>query len=396
MTADASPTPRHRIRKALVAFAVVIALLVGGLFAYTSAKDMQGPTFIARFLFTRTSDAGTLFDGRTIDAAAAEHPIPESVRPLPSTVQWMGKPLATEKVLKTTKTNSFMVLCRGEVVHEWYAEKSDRTRRQSSWSVAKSVVSLLVGQLIGEGKLTEDTRLVEVLPEFKNGTDFDTITVADLLDMKSGIDVAEDYSYFKPFSGVGGLLMTTDLVGYLKDNRGLRFDPGSKSEYRSVDAQYLSMIASRVDGKPLAEMAKERLWDPIGAEDDAVWSLDSKGGIEKGFAALNATPRDFAKIGLLVANNGKVGDEQVVPAAWIKRISTPVAEAYPDWMYAAQWWHPPGHETHHDFMAEGVYGQYVYENPANHTVIVKLSDYGAEQDEEELVDVFRSLAGSCT
>lgn len=396
MTADVPARKRHRIRTTLISIVVVLALLVGGLFVYTSAKDMNGPTFLARYLVTRTSDAGTLFPSRAIDEADTARATPASMSPLPATVSWKGKQVATGKVLETTKTNSLLVMCRGEVVHEWFADKGDRSRRQSSWSVAKSVVSLLVGQLIGEGKLTEDTTLVEVLPDFKNGTDFDSITVSDLLDMESGIDVAEDYSYFKPFSGVGGLLMTTDLEGYLKKNRGLRFEPGSKSEYRSVDAKYLSMIVTKIEGEPLADVVERRLWDPIGADDGATWSLDREGGIEKGFATLNATPRDFAKLGLLVANGGKVGDQQVIPAAWIDRITTPVAEAYPDWMYAAQWWHPPGHETNHDFTALGVYGQYVYVNPDHDTVIVKLSDYGAEQDEEETIDVFRSFADSCS
>lgn len=396
MSHEAPERKRHRVRSSLISAVAVIALLVGALFVYTSATDMNGPVFLARYLATRTSDAGALFPGRIIEDAQTARPVPRAISPLPSTVPWKGKQADAEKVLSTTKTNSFMVLCRGEVVHEWYADDGDRTRRQSSWSVAKSVVSLMVGQLISEGKVTEDTQLVDVLPEFKAGTSFDTITLSDLLDMESGIDIAEDYSYLKGFTGVGGLLMTTDLEGYLKKNRGMRFEPGSRSEYRSVDAQYLSMIVTRLENKSLAEVVKQRLWDPIGAEDDAVWSLDHKGGIEKGFAALNATPRDFAKLGQLVLDGGKVGDRQVIPAAWIQRISTPVAEADTGWMYAAQWWHPPGYETNHDISAMGVYGQYVYVNRSKHTVIVKLSDYGDVQDEEELIDVFRSFASNCS
>lgn len=395
MTVEEPRRPRHRLRRGALVVLLVLALAVAGAFVYTSATKMNGPIFIARYLSTRSSDAGTLFAHRSIAASTTPRSLDERLTPLPESVPWKGADVSTEKVLEETHSNSLMVVCRGTVVHEWYATDDDRTRRQSSWSVAKSVVSLLIGQLIGEGRLFEDTRLVEVLPEFATGTDFDTITVGDLLDMESGIDVAEDYSILKPFTGVGGMEMTTDLVGYLKKNRGLRFEPGSRSQYRSVDAQYLSMIVSRIEGESLAAVVERKLWGPMGAEDGATWSLDREGGIEKGFAALNATPRDFAKIGQLVLDGGKVDGRQIVPADWITRISTPVVEADPGWMYAAQWWHPPGYEANRDFSAIGVYGQFIYVNPEHQSVVVKLSDHGAEQDEADLVEVFRSFADAC-
>lgn len=387
--------PRRRWPRVLIAISAVIVLLVAGAFAYTSLNHMNNPALIARYLMTPSSEAGQLFPYREVAASDSPRPIPGQVTDLPATVQWKGETTPTEEVLATTKTNALLVMCNGALIHEWYREPDQASARQSSWSVAKSVVSLLAGQLIEEGKLSEDTVMVDVLPEFRTGTDFDTITVGQLLDMTSGIDVTEDYSYLKPFVGVGGLQMTTDLPGYLMKNRGLVFPPGSESRYRSVDAQYLSMIVARVEGKPLAEILQERLWGPLGAQDDATWNLDREGGIEKGFAAINATPRDFAKIGLLVANDGKVGDEQVVPKAWIDRISEPRVEALPHWWYSAMWWHPPGFEQERDFSAIGVYGQFVYVNPEHDAVVVKLSNYGAEQDEAETIDVFRELVAGC-
>lgn len=388
-------TGRRRLLRAAAITLALILVLVAGAFAYTSITHMNNPALIVRYLFTPSSEVGELFPYRTASASQAPRPIPAEVTALPESVGWKGARTSTQDVLNQTKTNALLVMCDGTLVHEWYRSPEEAASRQSSWSVAKSIVSLLAGQLIEEGKLSEDKVMVDVLPEFRTGTEFDTITVGQLLDMTSGIDVTEDYSYLKPFVGVGGLQMTTDLPGYLMKNRGLVFPPGSQSRYRSVDAQYLSMIVAEVEGKPLAEILQERLWDPIGAQDDATWNLDREGGIEKGFAAINATPRDFAKVGLLVANDGKVGDEQVVPKTWIERISDARVEALPDWWYSAMWWHPPGFEQNRDFSAIGVYGQFVYVNPEHDAVVVKLSNYGAEQDEAETIDVFRELVEGC-
>lgn len=386
---------RPRGRKPGLVAAVAVLIVIAGGFAFTAAIEMKNPVFLVRFLFTPRSEVEALYDTRTIAASPQPRPIPEQLRPLAATVPWKGNNADILSVLRETRTNAFLVMCRGTLVNEWYSEPGKKTARESSWSIAKSVVSLLVGQLIAEGKLSEDTKLAAVLPEFAAGGKFDDITVRDLLDMKSGIDVSEDYSELKPFTGVGGMQITTELRSYVMKNRTLAFPPGTRSEYRSIDAQYLSMIVARVEGEPLAKVLERRLWGPLGAQDDASWNLDHAGGIERGFGNLNATPRDFAKLGLLALAGGKVGDRTLISPAWMARITTPVAEAEPGWMYAALWWHPPGHEKHGDYSAIGVYSQFVYVNPRHHTVVVKLSDYGSQQDEAELIDVFRAVAEGC-
>jgi CubicO group peptidase (beta-lactamase class C family) len=158
-----------------------------------------------------------------------------------------------------------------------------------------------------------------------------------------------------------------------------------------VDTQLLGMALARVEGLPLAELLERDIWGPIGAEDDALWNLDRSGGQEKGFCCLNATARDFAKIGRLVLDGGRAGDAQIVPPAWIDRIRTPAPHQVGIWPYSAQWWHPTGGDGA-DLTAVGVYGQYVYVDPPSGTVIVKLSDHGTTQDEQETIEVFRAIA----
>ncbi|WP_328431831.1 serine hydrolase domain-containing protein [Streptomyces sp. NBC_00453] len=251
------------------------------------------------------------------------------------------------------------------------------------------MISLMVGQSIAAGHLHEDDLLVDLLPELKKGGAYDKITVRHLLDMSSGIDVSEDYSGIL-MTGTPRMYLTTDLPNFVKDNRALRFTPGSKGEYRSADTQLLGQILHRVEGKSVAALLQERIWQPMGAEDDATWNLDREGGTEKSFCCLNATARDFAKIGQLALDNGRAGDRQIVPQAWIDRLSTPAVTMSNGWSYSAQWWHPSGAKG--DFSAVGVYGQYIYVNPAERTVIVKLSDHGTEQDEQETIDAMRDLS----
>lgn len=376
---------------------VVLLLVVGllGFYGLTTALKMSNPVVLGKYLVTPTSELGTLFPYRTISASKSPRPRPKALQSLDQDVQWGGRSVSVEDFLEATRTNSFIVVCRDEKRHQWFNTNRDPDRRQSSWSVAKSFVSIVIGQLIDEGKLTEDTKLVEVLPEFEAGTKFDDITVGHLLDMSSGIDLNEDYSYFKPFWGVGGLQITTDIPAYLKKNQGMRFAPGEKFDYRSVDTQYLSLIAAAVEQDTMTNVMQRRVWEPLGMENDATWNLDRKSGIEKGFSAINATPRDFAKLGLLIANNGKVGDKQIVSEAWIKRLTTVAVQDDAGWGYSAQWWHPPGFEQHHDVTAMGVYGQYVYVNREKGTVVVKLSDYDSERDEGATIDVFRQFAQEC-
>ncbi len=372
-----------------------VLLIVAGAFGVTAVLDMSNPVVLVRYLTTRTSDLGNVFASRPLTKSSTPHQIPFAKQPFPDTVTWKGRQASVSDFLKETETNSFVVMCRGVQTHRWYRTNDDPDRTQSSWSVAKSFVGLVIGQLIDGGKLTEDTRLIDVLPEYETATEFDDITVGDLLDMSSGIDLNEDYSYFKPFWGVGGLQITTDLPSYVKKNRGMRFDPGEKFDYRSVDTQYLSMIAARVEDDTMTNILQRRIWEPLGMENDAKWNLDREDGTEKGFAGINATPRDFAKMGLLIANNGKVGDQQVVSEEWISRMTTQTVDAGDGWAYSAQWWQPPGHEEFNDLSALGVYGQYVYVNPEKQTVIVKLSDYDTERDEVATYSVFREFAEQC-
>ena len=389
-------TVRNRRRSAVRAateIAVVGAVLVVGAVGATAALRIPSPVSLVKLATRQPSTQGELFASHEIDASPNPRPLSVATKPLPTTVPWAGKNIPIEEFITRTSTNSFLVMRHGELVHEWYREGFEATTRQSSWSVAKSIVSLLVGHAIDRGILSETDRLVDILPELRTGTNYDDITVHNLLDMTSGVDVSENYNPYFPLTGTARMLLTTDLDQFLGDHRELVFQPGSKGEYRSVDTQLLGAVLARKEGRPLSDILRDDLWAPIGAQDAATWNLDRAGGEEKAFCCINATARDFAKIGKLVMDGGMVDGTSVVPAEWITRISTPAPNLVDEWGYSAQWWHPSG-GSGQDFSAIGVYGQYIYIDPVTQTVIVKLSDHGAEQDEQQTIDVFRALARS--
>lgn len=383
------------VRNVLLTAAALAGAGIGAMSLYARKNNFVGPSFVGRYLTTKNSLVGPLFETRPVRRAGAPIEWPKRVRPIDRVVKWKNDYRGLSWVLRETDTNAFMVAKDGVVVHEWCAPGMTIATPMSSWSVAKSVIGLVAGQLIGEGKLSEETRLVDVLPEYATGGPFDDITAGHLLDMRSGIDLPEIYKEWAMYIGVSGMMTTTDLPAYLMRARNTFAVPGTVSDYRSVDTQFLSMMISRIEGEPLATVVHKRIWNPIGALDNASWTLDRADGTEKGFMGLNASVRDFLKVGQLVLDRGRVGDTQVVPEAWIDRISTPVDRIVSDthtWGYAAQWWHPSGHDTHEDMTALGVYGQYVYVNRAKGVVIAKLSDHGTDEHETETIDVFRQIA----
>ena len=188
--------------------------------------------------------------------------LPAQPEPPPATVPWKGGQIAFDRFLELTHTNAFVILRDGKLAYEWYRPGVDARTPMSSWSMSKSLVSLLVGQAIARGKLRESDRLVDLLPELKTGGDYDKVTVRDLLDMRSGVFVAENYRPYWPFTGAARMYLTRDLPGFIARNREMEFTPGSATAYRSVDTQLLGMALTRATGSNLADLLARDIWQP--------------------------------------------------------------------------------------------------------------------------------------
>ncbi len=228
--------------------------------------------------------------------------------------------------------------------------------------------------------------------------------------MSSGARWNEDYSdsqsdinRFGRIFALGGSL--DDFATTLKREK----EPGTINHYNSIDTQVLGMLLVRATGKSITDYMTEKLWQPMGAESPAQWLLDSN-GMEMAFGGLNATVRDYAKIGEIFRLGGRLNGKQIVPADWVTASVTPdapylqpktdIPQSEFGLGYGYQWWIPASSEG--EFTAIGVYNQFIYVNPTQNVVIVKLSansDYGTTNDESsfrevETIEFFRNIVDS--
>lgn len=289
-------------------------------------------------------------------------------------VNWQGKKVSFDEFLNATQTNAFLVIRDGKITFEKYLNGKTESTVLPSYSVAKTMTSLVIGQLIDEGTLKESDTFVSLLPEFKAGSSFDKVTIKDLLDMNSGIGVSDNYPSGPSGWGVAIAQMyaTTDMNFFLNNNRKMREEPGTFPEYRSVNTQMLGLIIQKVTGNKLADEFSDRVWKRVRADYDATWNVDKVGGHEKAFCCFNATARDYARVGQAIMS----GAPDIASPSWTARLSTPVVTLDYGWGYGAQMWHPyPGIN-----LMMGLHGQYIYQDKANNTVIVKLSDMPTSAD----------------
>jgi len=305
-----------------------------------------------------------------------------------ATVNYDGANIAFSDFLQLTHTNAFLVIRNGKISYENYFNGKIQSSRLPSYSVAKTMTSLVIGQLIEQQKIKESDTFVSFYPEFKSGSSFDKVTIRNLLDMNSGIGVSDNYPTGPSGWGVAIAQMyaTTDMKWFVQNNRKMREEPGTFPEYRSVNTQLLGMIAQKVTGQSLTDYFTANIWQAVGADFDATWNVDRIGGFEKAFCCFNAAARDYARIGVAVMNQ----NSKIISSEWAKRISTPVVKLDYGWGYSAQVWHPyPGVN-----LMLGLHGQFIYMDKSNDTVIVKLSDEPTENDNRspKVAAVLRQIA----
>lgn len=272
-----------------------------------------------------------------------------------------------DSLLQMSNTVAFMVIQHDTILYERYLRKYDQNSLVASFSMAKSYTSALVGCALAEGKIKSiDDFMVDYLPEMK-GKDLDDVKIRHLLQMTSGIHHQENY--YNPFAGVAKLYYGRNLHKQIA-KVGKEMPAGTFFKYKSINTQILGEIVHRVTGKSLAEYMNEKIWGPMGTEFPATWSLDQKkNGMEKAFASINATARDFAKFGRLYLHKGNWNGQQLLPKTWVEESTKIDATNGSATYYQYQWWLP---SKGGDFMANGHLGQYIYVNPAKDLVIVRL------------------------
>lgn len=267
---------------------------------------------------------------------------------------------------------SFVVVERGELVSEHYWQGFDKDSRSNSFSMAKSIVSLLTGIAIQNGQIDGlDKPVYWYLPQYKTELG-EKITIRHLLTMSSGINF--DEHYLNPFAFPARANYGDNLELLLRDYHPEEA-PGEVYKYQSGTTQVLAFALNAATRMSLSDYATKHVWSKIGAENPAIWSTDYEEGMEKAFCCFNATARDFARIGQLYLNHGKWNGEQVIDSAFVAASTTPAdlltEDGEPNSIYGFQWWIGE-HNGESFYFMRGIKGQYVIVCPKRELVVVRM------------------------
>lgn len=333
----------------------------------------------------RTMD--TLFTTRTVARSGQVSELRRSDRALDFSYEFEGETYTPEEFLDRTYTNAMLVIKDGRVVYENYLNHSGPQTRFIGWSMTKSLVSLLIGCALEEGRIKSlDDDITSYLPELKNGG-YAGVTIRQVLQMRSGVDYEENYDFAKP--GIAArnhiLALVKNVARFVEPAKDIRrlHPPGAVFQYKTLDTAVLGLLIERVsEGGTLASYMSQRLWEPLGTESDGFFIMDGPPGSGREFsgAGFNAVLRDFGRIGLMMLNQGRFNGRQIVPADWVGESTTPVGDEQQLLDYGYQWWTVSGTSA---YSAMGLQGQFIFVDPATATVVVKLS-YFPPLDKDEV------------
>ncbi len=376
-----------------LALIIIIGLVVGVMFKPNIDRFlMVSSLFTGAEQYDNFPRSADLFPHSTMPAASNPQSFGQAATiQLPADFSHQGQTYDTQGFLDATDTAALLVLKDGKIIYENYWLTGGRDVNWLSMSVAKSFVSATLGIAVDEGFVESiEQPITDYVPSLA-GSAYDGVRIKDILQMSSGARWNEDYSdpesdvmRFAEIFALGGSL--NEFTATLQRQR----EPGTYNQYNSADTQALAMLISRATGRSLTDYMTEKLWLPMGAENPAYWMLDAE-GVEMAFGGLNATARDYAKLGELYRLKGRRDGRQIVPEAWVHASVTPDAphlmpgeNPNSDYLmgYGLQWWVPDG--TEGEFSAIGVYNQFIFVNPTRGTVIVKLSANSAYATDEEI------------
>jgi len=374
------------MKKGILSIIVLLAIACG-VFWVTADQDMRR---LALNLPTSTNvlfwsddqrDAGfraldrlpVLSDSRVIEAG-------DNVYPLPN-----GAPLDVgvdvDAYMDAQRAAALIIVHNGKVRLEKYAMDFGPDGRWTSFSVAKSFTSTLIGAAIQDGYIKSiDDMVSDYIPDLK-GSAYDNVTIAQLLTMTSGVAWNEDYAdpnsdvaRFNSHTAEPGMDVTVSYMRQLSAEA----EPGTKWVYKTGETNLIGVLASSATNKPLAEYLSEKVWKPFGMQQDATWLLGSTGHEISG-CCVQAATRDYARFGLFMLGGGIAGGKQVLPDGWITEATHKQVDiGVPGRGYGYQWW------TLDDgaYMAQGIFGQSIFIDPNRQLVIAANSNWPQATDRQ--------------
>ncbi len=324
---------------------------------------------------------------RVIKAGPQPSALPEKPQDLDDVMlQTDGLSMTAAQYIKRKNVAGLLVLKDGAGMYERYALGNTPQSRWVSVSVTRAVVSMLFGAAIRDGYIESvDEKVTDYLPRLQ-GSAYDQASIADLLQMSSGVAWNEDYA--DPKSDVSSATWETlKLYEYLRD-KPVAAPPGEKFNYNTAETNLAGTLLRAAIGNNLATYLSEKIWRPMGMQADAVWNLTEPGGGEFGGCCISATLRDYARIGLFAMQNGVLVDgTRVLPNDWMRQSTAP-ADSYAGYGYF--WW-LLGDGV---YRASGIFGQGIYVNPEAGVVIAMHSARDAASRPEDTawqVALFQAL-----
>jgi len=335
------------------------------------------------------------FDARSVRPSSAPQPLPRSDREVRFRLEGTDHAEfeSLEALLAQSKTRAFLVIHEDQLVYERYFAGVSAGTLLPGFSMSKTYAAALIGRALNQGLLSSLERsLTDYIPELASHPGYREVTLDQLLRMTSGIDFNEE--------SIAGakLYYSTDLRDQMY-SYDVKWRPGSHYLYGSVNIQLLWDVLHRsLGGETVAHYFQRALWQPLGADQPASWSLDSdSSGIEKFFGGFNATARDHARLGQLFLHRGSLNGEQILPRAWVERALTP--DPIAGWVHTTDGWVRRGAyqwfltRDGRGYFAKGYNGQYVFVVPALHAVFVRFGEGYADVDWPalflRLADTFR-------
>lgn len=349
-------------------FRKILYWIAGILVVLNAVILITGSTYLYKATYYHKAgiDDYSIFENREVRT--------ETFVPVPDSRDYNKTKLKSDfrKVLEDFSTIAFLVLKNDSVLYEEYWDGYNADSYSGSFSVAKSIVSLLIGIAIDEGKIKSvDQKVCDFIPEYKQGLNA-KLTIRHLLTMSAGFDMKE--SYVDPFSLTVKIYFGSGLVDIIKNLEVIE-EPGVHFDYQSVNTLVLAYVLEQATGKNLSEYASEKLWKPLGAKHNALWSLDKANGSEKAYCCFNSNARDFSRIGLLALHKGNFNRIQIVSEEYMKE-STKAApltdeNSLPVTQYGYAWWRAKVNGKDF-FYARGILGQFIIVLPSENMVIVRL------------------------
>lgn len=291
---------------------------------------------------------------------------------------------------------AMVVLHNGEITAETYRQGTTADDKRISWSVAKSYLSALFGIVMAEGAITSlDDQVTKYAPELANSA-YQGTTIRDVMTMQSGVKFNEDYlDFWSDINKMGRVLaLGQSMDSFTESITARERPPGAEWQYVSIDTHVIGMVIRGATGRGIVDLMQEKLIGPMGLEAAPFYATD---GYDEPFVlgGLNLITRDYARMGQLFLQRGRRDTTQIVPVDWVDASTSRQANTAPGAIgYGFQWWVPES-AVAGEFLARGIYGQYIYVNrPAGVVIAVNAADRGFREAGayDSNIAMFRKIA----